>query len=150
MASGHVARTTPGSVVVTEASLMNPPHFQDGMAPWALEAALQREAPTAGRTWKVMDGLPAVARGTARTPEQVKAALEAALREGNGIAIVNTFKWGAGREYLHWVVVRKIEDGKVLIHDPEEVGHIFGSITSEGFGTYRWTGDTVVATTKGK
>jgi hypothetical protein len=95
----------------------------------------------------VLPGLPLGAR---RTPEQIKGALETALREGNGVAIVTTAKRGADGEYLHWVVVRKVEDGKVMIHDPEADMFLVEAITEKGFGDYRLMGDVVVAAPKAK
>ncbi len=150
MASGHHAQTTPGAVATTEATLMKQPEFQNGMTPWELVPALERKAPVPGRTWQSIEVLPGLPLGARRTPEQIKGALETALREGNGVAIVTTAKRGADGEYLHWVVVRKVENGKVLIHDPEADMFLVEAITEKGFGDYRLMGDVVVAAPKAK
>jgi hypothetical protein len=144
MASGHHARTLPGSVATSEATLMRQPEFNaklGGMGDEGLAAALQREAPVPGRSWKAMDPRPV----GPRTHQRVRAGLETALKEGNGMAIVYTFKQTADRMYPHWVVVRELKGGKVVIHDPEIRKVVVRQITDKGFGEYHWTGDTVLA-----
>ncbi len=149
MATGHHARAAPGSGFVSEATLMKQPEFsaaEGGMEGAGLAAALEREAPVVGRGWKTSDPL-----GAVRTPERVQAGLEVALREGNGVAIVNTVvNRGKPGEYMHWVVVRKVEGNRVVIHDPKAARSMTEAITANGFGDYYWTGDAVVAAPKAK
>ena len=108
-----------------------------------LAASLEREVP--GRTWKDLDPLPT----GPQTHQTVRAGLEKALREGNGVAIVQAYKPKPdGTAYAHWVVVRGLRGGNALIHDPENGKAVLKMITAEGFGDYYWTGDTVLAASK--
>ena len=142
MASGHYSRTM-GSRQVTQAGLIRAPEFSsvDGMNYTQLTAALEREAPVAGRTWQAVPHLPS---GTL-TDAEVRAALEAALRDGNGVAILNTIVTRPdGSRYWHWVMAREVQGGQVLIHDPEGVTATLETITADGFGPFHWTGDAVM------
>jgi len=115
------------------------------MDPFGLAKALEREAPVIGRQWTVTDPLPS--GNPILSAEQVQTALEPALRDGNGVVIVNTIaNEGTANAYFHWVVVREVRaGGLVLIHDPEAAAASLVRITAKGFGRFYWTGDTVIA-----
>jgi hypothetical protein len=143
MATGHHAGIA-GSAPVDEATLMAQAEYNaelGGMDSNGLRAALQREAPVEGRVWEWSDFIPT----RHPTPADIRAGLEAALRDGNGVVLVNTIKRGETGSYMHWVVVRAVQGEEVLIHDPEAVSATLERITAEGFGDYHCTGDMVLS-----
>jgi hypothetical protein len=76
----------------------------------------------------------------------MRSGLETVLRLGNGTAILRVLKrTEAGEPYSHFVTAREVRPDGVLIHDPEVLGPEICPITDSGFGTYKWTGDTILA-----
>lgn len=143
MASGHHARTIPGSRAANEAVLIAQPeyHAGSGMDPFELAEMLERETPVVGRAWQSHNFI------AARRPtvDDIRLGLEAALRDGNGVAIVQVHVTRQGSTYSHWVVVREVRGAQVLVHDPEAASASLELITSEGFGEYYCSGDAVLA-----
>jgi hypothetical protein len=147
MATGHHARIA-GSTRVTEATLMAQAEYSaelGGMDAAGLQAALEREAPVVGRTWEWRDFISA----RNPTPDDIRAGLEAAVREGNGVAIVNTIvNRGQPNAYMHWILVRGVQGTQVLIHNPEAAAATLETITADGFGSFHCTGDMVLSVVK--
>lgn len=147
MATGHHARIA-GSAQVREANLMAQAEYDaalGGMHPPGLQAALERESPVAGRSWEWRDFIPT----SNPTEADIRAGLETALRDGNGVVIVNTIvNRGQPGEYMHWVVVREVRGMQVLVHNPEAAAPTLETITAQGFGNFYCMGDIVVSVVK--
>jgi hypothetical protein len=147
MATGHHARIA-GSAQVSEANLMAQAEYDalaGGMDPHGLQVALERQAPVVGRTWEWHDFI----QPRNPTADDIRVGLETALRDGNGVVIVNTIvNHGQPNAYMHWVVVREVVGTQALIHNPEAATATLETITADGFGTFHCTGDIVVSVVK--
>lgn len=131
-----------GLDAMTQDAIAALPEYQpgDGIDAIGLASAMQKTSAPTGRQWVAADYFPKAA-----TPESVAEGISRAVADGGGAAIVNVLVKSEGKEYLHFVVIDRVEDGHVVLRDPEGTSSTRLPISADGFGNYIWTGDVVIA-----